>query len=147
MQVDPLIPTESVADEAEEAERQAQIMVVDAVIRSPYRKPIAAADALVSVLLMWAGVALFRRKESARWWVTQAAIANGLLAVIEASTQWLAIDAHWQDILGTDPQVGLAAANAALTTLALTTVARVALYGWFLYRVRRPDIQAALAEA
>jgi hypothetical protein len=145
MQIDPLVPVSSTEAGDDEDQRRANMAVVDAVLRSPYRKPVAAADALVSALLLWAGIALFRRRKTAKWWVTQASLANGLLVIVEAVTQWLSIDTHWDDILGSDPEVGLAAANAALSTLVLTAVARLALYLWIIWRVRRPDIQAVLA--
>ncbi len=146
MQFDPVIPTSTAEGSAEsQAQEEANLAVVDAVLRSPYRKPVAAADALVSALLLFAGMSLFRRRKTASWWVTQAALANALLVIVEASTQWLAIDAHWDDILGSDPEVGLAAGNAALSTLLITGLARLALYLWMIWRVRRPDIQAVIA--
>lgn len=145
MQVDPFLPVQSAEEGDNEKERQAQLLVVDAIVRSPYRKPVAAADAIVSMLLLWSGIALFRRRKTASWWVTQATLANGLMVVVEAITQWLAIDSRWEEIVGVDPDVGIGAANAALTTLAVTTAARLGLYLWILYRIRRPDVRAALA--
>jgi hypothetical protein len=144
MQTAPHLPIGSAVDEEDEAERMAQLMVIDSVLRSPYRKPVAAGDALVSLLLLYAGFSLFRRRETALWWVTQAAFANALVVIVDAATQWYAIDSHWDDIVGPDPDVGLVAANAALFTVVLTGVVRLGIYIWVFWRVRRPDVRAAL---
>jgi len=149
VQMDPYVPVGEATDDATDEENlaQARDLVADAVLRSPYRKPLAGANVVVSILLFWAGFSLIRRRKTATWWVSQGALANAFLVLVESGAQWHAITSHWEEIVGWNAEIGLTAGNTFLVTLAVTTVMRLAVYAWILWRVKRPDLQTALREA
>ena len=134
----------------EEAFEMASRRVVEAWLSAKLRKPLAAANVIVSVLLLVAASALVRRRATGVWWTTQAALANVALAIAETTTSALALRDAWGEIVAMTPErpdQGLAAATESAQVLGMVLLVRIAMYGWIVWRVRRPDVRALLSAA
>ena len=139
----PPAATGEATTDVERMERSNQ-RVIELLLSSPYRRPLSAANVMVSLLLLATVVQLIRRSGSTIWWVTQAALANGLLAVVETATQVWQLTTRWQEATGGGSQSGLTATLGVMPGLGMLLAMRLLVYGWILWRVRRPDIRAAL---
>jgi hypothetical protein len=121
------------------------------------------ANLVVSGLLLVAWVNLLRRRPTAVWWVTQAAVANLAWTVGDAASAVMAYTSRASSLdrtflayaraledagrlePGSVAQLEGVRSAAALSTAAVLAAAlSSALYAWLVWRVRRPDVAEAL---
>jgi hypothetical protein len=150
LESEPVLPPADEVDgaSAEQAAEQAQRKAFEVVLLSKWRKPIAGANLLASILLVIAAVTLLRRRPTAIWWTTQAGIANALYSLAEAGTQAASLQERWGEIVAIAPAhraVGEAAASDVARVVIAVLVVRLVLYTAIVWRARRPDVRAALA--
>lgn len=147
-------------EEAEEASSRAVLEVLDG---APLRRPLSAANAVVSALLLVGGFMLFTRRGSAPWLVAQAAVANAVWTGAEITSQITALLASAGQLTNLfDAEItALAHAEASgdlpvdgshklgmlVAMVAGVGLARVVLYGWIGLRVRRADIRELIEAA
>lgn len=127
--------------------------------QSPYRTPISVANGVVSVLLMLAAGALFLRRSSAPWWALQACVGNALWCVADGISFCATMLAAMPTLVPIFNREIVAKSGAEappfdatqviwvyLTFFTLYTLARVAMYSWIVWRVRRPDVRELLSK-
>ena len=81
-------------------------------------------------------------------------LGNFAVATVElvgaAATSALALRDAWGEIVEMTPErpeQGLAAATESAQVLGMVLLVRIAMYGWIVWRVRRPDVRALLSAA
>ncbi|MCS6798313.1 MAG: hypothetical protein NZ898_07260 [Myxococcota bacterium] len=143
---------------------QALAVEVDAALaRDPRRRPLAAADVVVSLLLVFAGLQLLGRRPTGPWWLTQACIANALHAVAEATSRIVALFAAQETLVPLLARsVEIAARGSGgpppsfepsrllgvyVLAVAGPALVMVLLYAYLVWRVRRGDVGAVLGAA
>lgn len=120
----------------------------------PLRRPLAAANLVVSFLLILASSFLVLRKSTALWWITQALLANMVWTLGEAVAQchqlWVQRARLARFVATTLPkgQSTMPSTQQMVLTymavlLALGLV-RVSVYAWLLRRARSPEVSALL---
>ena len=129
---------------------------------APFRRPLAAANVVVSAMLLVGGILLSLLRRSGPWWVTQAVIANILWTCANATSHIWQLQANSGELrrllraltraMESDPE--LREGRLPFDELTLTIAMRVglaliaiAVYLWMGWRVRRPDIEGVLVEA
>lgn len=159
----PVVPGTGTTSSEEATEAVARAMA-DTLQRAPYRRALAAANLLVSVMLLVGGSLLLMRRRSAPWWITQAALANGLWTAADAASQVAQmfqargeltevydrqIEAYLSEqgaTAGEMPMRGEHYLWLWVATFLGFALVRVAIYAWLAWRVRRPDLRGLLAE-
>lgn len=130
---------------------------------APLRRPLAAANIVVSVMLVAGAVLLAQRRAAAVWWVTQTAVANALWTASEVArelTRLVGASDELAAVLGRELEARLAARDATDVlpadaagvymlwlygaVFAISGLVRIAFYVWVGIRTRRPDVQALL---
>ncbi len=137
-------PLDSIPKDAADAQALAQVLAQwqKVLYRDRARRPLAAANVVVSVLLIVASGALTLRRSSALWWVRQAIVANSLWILISGGAAVAAVVRARATFAGAlETQVGhliLVQTFGSILNLALHLVVD--------WRARRPDIRAFLDE-
>lgn len=158
-------PLDTTASQGREEARAANRVLWELVNQDPLRRVMGASNALLSGLMIVAAVMLFRRRPSAIWWLTQAALANSLFILARALAAALRIHALAPRLTSTmaaylaattpDPQAnaeltGAAFANAMLVMMlampVLWALVDVALHLGVAWRARRADVRGWLDE-
>jgi len=83
-------------------EREAELRATSAALRDamePYRRPFAAANVIVSLMLVVGSLMLVRRRPSSLWWIRQAIAANVLWVIAQASGVVVTLHRHAAEIL------------------------------------------------
>jgi hypothetical protein len=116
-----------------------QVQLLEAQVSNPYRRPMAAANVIVSGLVLVGSFLLSWRRKIAQWWIKQAIVAK--LLWIGAYTITLV-----QHIKLTFPTVVLEQTGAGLPEViggvVVVSLASAALHIGAAYRATRPDIRA-----
>jgi hypothetical protein len=119
-----------------------QVQLLEAQVSNPYRRPMAAANVIVSALVLIGSFLLSWRRKLAQWWIKQAIVAK--LLWILAYTITLV-----QHIKLTFPTVVLEQAGAGLQEIIggviIVSLASAALHVAAAYRATRPDIREFIA--
>jgi len=150
---------------SEEASEAVARAMADTLNRAPYGRGLAGGNLLVSAMLLVGGTLLFIRRRSAPWWITQAALANGLWTVADATSQIAQLfgsrgeltEVYDRQIEAYLAEQGATAGEMPLrgehylwlwvATFAGFALVRMALYAWLAWRVRRPDLRALLVDS
>jgi hypothetical protein len=115
-----------------------QVQLLEAQVSNPYRRPMAAANLVVSALVLIGSFMLSWRRKMAQWWIKQAVVAK--LIWIAAYTATLV-----QHIKLTFPPLTLERAGAGLAEVVggviVVSIASAALHLVAAYRATRPDIR------
>jgi hypothetical protein len=119
-----------------------EIQLFEAQVSNPYRRPMAAANVVVSALVLVGSFLLSWRRKQAQWWIKQAVVAK--LIWIVAYTATLV-----QHIKLTFPTVSLQQVGAGLSEI-IAGVVFVSVFSALLhvaaaYRATRPDIGEFIA--
>jgi len=116
-----------------------EVELLEVQVTNPYRRPMAAANVVVSSLVLIGSFLLSWRRKLAQWWIKQAVVAK--LIWIAAYTVTLA-----QHIKLTFPTAVLESAGAGLSEViggvVVVSVASAVLHVVVAYRATRPDIQS-----
>jgi hypothetical protein len=119
-----------------------QVQLLEAQVSNPYRRPMAAANVIVSALVLIGSFLLSWRRKLAQWWIKQAIVAK--LLWILAYTITLV-----QHIKLTFPTLVLEQAGAGLQEIIggviIVSLASAALHVAAAYRATRPDIREFIA--
>jgi hypothetical protein len=152
------------AHEARSSEQVAEALSVEleaAIAAAPHRRPLAAANIVVSCLLVGASFLALGRRAAGPWWVTQACAANAIWTIAEAVSRSLALFENADRLVPllarsvelsphptSAPPLPPADPHALLWVyvLAVAVPAGIAIlaYSFLVWRVRRPDIRAIL---
>lgn len=142
-------------DAASQASAQALFEVLES---DPNRSALGASNIVVSLLLIWAGISLVSRRPQALWWVRQAAWGNGLWSAADTASQVWQLFREFDRVaaafseevtlrsreLGPEADPALTGGHLVwflvIVFLGIGTL-RVLAYGWFLWRIRKEDIQ------
>jgi hypothetical protein len=120
-----------------------QVQLLEAQVSNPYRRPMAAANIIVSALVLMGSFLLSWRRKLALWWIKQATLAK--LIWIASYTITLV-----QHIKLTFPTVVLEQASAGLQEViagvVVVSLASAVLHIAAAYRATRPDIRQLIAE-
>lgn len=115
-----------------------QVELLEAQVSNPYRRPMAAANVVVSALVLIGSFLLSWRRKLAQWWIKQAVAAK--LIWIAAYTATLV-----QHIKVTFPPLTLERVGAGLAEVVggvvVVSLASAALHVAAAYRATRPDIR------
>jgi hypothetical protein len=149
--------------EVEAAAQASAEALVQARYNAPLRRPLAATNIVVSVLLLLGGGMLLARRPTAVWMITQACWANLVWTAGQASSQLVQIVRTRErliELIGKELDARLAAegsdqaslgwlqASHVLVLYGAIIVAYAALrcflYVWLMRRARRPDIRETL---
>ena len=140
------------------AAAEASAMLLMEVLQAdPNRRPLGAANMLVSAMLVLGALMLVWRRGSALWWVRQAIYANMVWTALQCGSQvaqLLSESARLSVVFGQEisvragelPGDGAAPLGGGHMVWFLVTVfvgvslVRLLGYGWFLWRIKRPDI-------
>lgn len=133
--------------------------------RTAERRALTGANALVSALLFIAGVNLWRRRPTAIWWMTQAALANLAYTAIDVSLLLYRIHHSPRFVGALSTWVNATMSNDAarngthapsLSQVNIVTFATIAIvvsgvlrglvYLWLYWRTRRNDVRAFIAQ-
>lgn len=153
------------ADEVRPETVETQRVYVDALWDAPARRPIAAANVLVSAMLLVGGLMLVARRKSAIWWVTQSLAANVVWTISEVASQVAGVLMRGDQLIASstrelqamaaesphagwhvtllDGRVVLGVMIAMFVGLGLL---RVAILAWLAWRARRPDVRRFIDE-
>lgn len=116
----------------------AEVQLLEAQVSNPYRRPMAAANVVVSVLVLIGSFLLSWRRKIAQWWVKQAIVAKLIWIVAYTAT----LVRHIQTTF-VPPQVERT--RAALPEIIVGVVLVSLLSGFLhliaLYRATRPDVR------
>lgn len=152
------VPT-GASPELDEASAAVQRELARAALEAPYRRPLGAANLVVSAMLIVGGIMLFTRRPSAPWWITQAAVANILWRVGHSSSYLYQLERNADALRGAfarqrqaievtpDAQAWMLFTDALVPTMimhAALSAIPVALWVWVIWRVRRDDVRAVL---
>lgn len=114
-----------------------QVQLLEAQVSNPYRRPMAAANVVVSSLVLIGSFMLSWRRKLAQWWIKQAVLAK--LIWIGAYTITLV-----QHVKLTLPLASLEKAGAGLseviTGIVLVSLFSGLMHGLAAYRATRPDV-------
>jgi len=129
-------------------------------MEAPARRPLQAANLVVSLMLVGGGMMLFGRRRSAPWWITQAALANILWTLaVRASYHYQLhenaavlkeVFARQRQAMQADPATPSWMLSTTglvphiVMSVVLSTLIPLALWAWVIWRVRRPDVRAVL---
>jgi hypothetical protein len=137
------------------AGEEAAKALLNALERAPLRRPVAAANVVVSALLLIAAFTLMTGRQAAAWWCTHALVANLLWTIVDAGVQVTRLHAEMGalgEVLERDMQARIAGAPELMAPtgpqvvwmwmglLAAAGVLRCAVYGLALWRIRRADM-------
>lgn len=155
------VPTGS-SPELGEASTAVQRELARAAMEAPYRRPLDAANLVVSGMLIAGGLMLFGRRSNAPWWITQAAVANILWRIAHSGSYVYQLERESRALgaaferqrqaIEADPaaESWMTAVNGLGPTMTIHIVVSaipVALWIWVIWRVRRPDVVAVLQAA
>ena len=126
--------------------------------RSPLAEALATANALVSAMLVVGAVLLLMRRSSAPWWIGQAAAANAIWTVVDATSGIRQLLRERSELLPVLERLAVQAqqpgASPALTgnhflwmhvvRIAGFGLLQVVFFAWIAFRVRRPDVRELL---
>jgi hypothetical protein len=129
--------------ELDEELSEVQVQLLEAQVSNPYRRPMAAANIVVSALVLIGSFMLSWRKRIAQWWIKQAVLAK--LLWIVAYTATLVHHVHSAVSIEVLEQVG-AGLREVVTGIVLVGVFSAMLHLLAAYRATRPDV-AAFIEA
>ena len=138
--------------EATDAIRATQEVLAGA----PFGRTLAGISLLLSGMLVIGALMIIVRRPTAPWWITQSAIANGLLAIAQALSQTHAIHTHRERLAELFQQVANQAATGDPAVGGTTQVwflmiapipvaiLEIAILTWITLRLRKPDVREAL---
>ncbi len=122
----------------------AEVQVLEAQLSNPYRRPLGAANVVVSALVLIGSFMLSWRRKLAQWWLKQAVLAKLI---------WIAVYTFSliQHIRGTIAPVPLDRSGVSMSEIvagvALVSVMSATLHLVALYRATRPDIRRFIESA
>jgi hypothetical protein len=123
--------------EPDAAISDAEVQLLEAQVSNPYRRPMAAANVVVSVLVLIGSFLLSWRRKLAQWWVKQAVAAK--LIWITAYTATLV--RHIQTTFITTPvEEASASLSEIIAGVVLVSLLSGLLHLIALYRATRPDV-------
>ena len=122
----------------------AEVLLLEARVSNPYRRPMAAANVVVSALVLIGSFLLSWRRSLAQWWIRQAVAAK--LIWIGAYTASLVshLKLTFAPLPVEEPRAGL---QGLIGSLVVVSMINATLHLAAAYRATRPDIREFIASA
>lgn len=132
----PPVPAYMDGEQAEVASHMVKVL-----FSAPYRRPLGAANIVVSALLVWAAALMVGGRKSAGWWASQGLVANILWTLAETASYGAAFIANdpaaKQLNAALAAQAGEPVGPTVVVALVLLMATPYILYAFLLYRVQR----------
>lgn len=126
--------------EAGVRERQLKVELLEAQATNPYRRPMAAANVVVSVLILIGSFMLSWRRKLSQWWIRQAITAKLIWIVAYTATLVYHFKLVFPSVQAPTP--GGATLTQLISSVVVGSLISATLHVAAAWRVSRPDIRA-----
>lgn len=132
--------TEETDSERDAKERELRVQLLEAQATNPYKRPIAAANVVVSALVLIGSFMLSWRRKIAQWWIKQAVAAKLIWIVAYTAT----LVHHLRIEFPTLPKSDATGTtlNELVSYIVMGSLVSAALHVWAAWRALRPDVRA-----